>query len=59
MNNYDISYEYDIVPELLEKIKADFFGKAEKSAELERLLILVRSGKAELDPIKRKRAHRH
>ena len=47
MNNYDISYEYDIVPELLEKIKADFFGKAEKSAELERLLILVRSGKAD------------
>lgn len=46
MNNYDISYEYDIVPELLEKIKADFFTKAEKSAELERLLILVRSGKA-------------
>ena len=46
MNNYDISYEYDIVPELLEKIKADFFSKAEKSAELERLLILVRSGKA-------------
>ncbi len=46
MNNYDISYEYDIVPELLEKIKADFFSKAEKSAELERLLLLVRSGKA-------------
>jgi len=46
MNNYDISYEYDIVPELLEKIKADFFTQAEKSAELERLLILVRSGKA-------------
>ena len=46
MNNYDISYEYDIVPELLEKIKADFFSKAEKSAELERLLLLARSGKA-------------
>ena len=36
----------DIVPELLEKIKADFFEQAEKSAELERLLLLVRSGKA-------------
>lgn len=36
----------DIVPELLEKIKADFFKQAEKSAELERLLLLVRSGKA-------------
>lgn len=46
MNNYDISYENDIVPELLNKIKADFFEQAEKSAELERLLLLVRSGKA-------------
>lgn len=36
----------DIVPELLDKIKADFFEQAEKSAELERLLLLVRSGKA-------------
>lgn len=36
----------DIVPELLDKIKAEFFEQAEKSAELERLLLLVRSGKA-------------
>lgn len=36
----------DIVPELLDKIKADFFEQAEKSAELERLLLLARSGKA-------------
>lgn len=36
----------DIVPELLDKIKADFFEQAEKSVELERLLLLVRSGKA-------------
>lgn len=41
MNNYDVSYEYDIVPELLEKIKADFFGKAEKNAELELSLIHI------------------
>lgn len=37
----------DIVPELLDKIKADFFEQAEKNAELERLLLLVRSGKAD------------
>lgn len=36
----------DIVPELLEKIKSDFFEQAEKSAELEKLLLLARSGKA-------------
>lgn len=36
----------DIVPELLDKIKSDFFEHAEKSAELERLLLLARSGKA-------------
>ena len=36
----------DIVPELLEKIKQDFFSSAEKSSELEKLLLLLKDGKA-------------
>lgn len=36
----------DVVPELLEKIKSEFFKKAEKNAELERLLLLVKNKKA-------------
>lgn len=36
----------DIVPELLEKIKQDFFSNAEKSSELEKLLLLLKDGKA-------------
>ena len=36
----------DIVPDLLEKIKQDFFSNAEKSSELEKLLLLLKSGKA-------------
>lgn len=35
----------DIVPELLKKIKNDFLDNAEKSAELERLLFLLKDGK--------------
>lgn len=35
----------DIVPDLLKKIKQDFFANAEKSAELERLLLLLKNGK--------------
>lgn len=38
--------ENDIVPELLKKIKQDFFDNAEKSAELEKLLLLLKDGKA-------------
>lgn len=38
--------ENDIVPELLKKIKKDFFDNAEKSAELEKLLLLLKDGKA-------------
>ena len=38
--------ENDIVPDLLKKIKQDFFDNAEKSAELERLLLLLKDGKA-------------
>ncbi len=36
----------DIVPDLLEKIKQDFFDNAEKSTELEKLLLLLKDGKA-------------
>ena len=36
----------DIVPDLLKKIKKDFFDNAEKSAELEKLLLLLKDGKA-------------
>ena len=36
----------DIVPDLLKKIKQDFFDNAEKSAELEKLLLLLKDGKA-------------
>ena len=36
----------DIVPDLLEKIKQDFFLNAEKSSELEKLLLLLKDGKA-------------
>ena len=36
----------DIVPDLLEKIKQDFFSSAEKSSELEKLLLLLKDGKA-------------
>ena len=36
----------DIVPDLLEKIKQDFFSSAEKSSELEKLLLLLKEGKA-------------
>lgn len=36
----------DIVPDLLEKIKQDFFVNAEKSSELEKLLLLLKDGKA-------------
>ena len=36
----------DIVPELLKKIKKDFFDNAEKSTELEKLLLLLKDGKA-------------
>lgn len=36
----------DVVPELLEKIKSEFFKKAEKNAELERLLLLIKNKKA-------------
>lgn len=38
--------ENDIVPDLLKKIKKDFFDNAEKSAELEKLLLLLKDGKA-------------
>lgn len=38
--------ENDIVPELLEKIKEDFFKAAETNAELERLLLLFQNGEA-------------
>lgn len=38
--------ENDIVPELLKKIKQDFLDNAEKSAELEKLLLLLKDGKA-------------
>lgn len=38
--------ENDIVPELLEKIKEDFFKAAETNAELERLLLLLQNGEA-------------
>lgn len=37
--------ENDIVPELLDKIKQDFLDSVEKSAELERLLLLLKDGK--------------
>lgn len=36
----------DIVPDLLKKIKKEFFDNAEKSAELEKLLLLLKDGKA-------------
>lgn len=38
--------ENDIVPELLEKIKEDFFKAAESNAQLERLLLLLQNGEA-------------
>ena len=38
--------EHDIVPELLKKIKKDFYDHAEKSGELEKLLLLLKDGKA-------------
>lgn len=38
--------ENDIVPELLDKIKKDFFKAAESNAELERLLLLLQNGEA-------------
>ena len=38
--------EHDIVPELLKKIKEDFYYHAEKSVELEKLLLLLKNGKA-------------
>ena len=38
--------ENDIVPDLLKKIKKDFFDNAEKSVELEKLLLLLKDGKA-------------
>jgi len=38
--------ENDIVPDLLKKIKKDFFDNAEKSAELEKLVLLLKDGKA-------------
>ena len=38
--------ENDIVPDLLKKIKKDFLDNAEKSAELEKLLLLLKDGKA-------------
>lgn len=38
--------ENDIVPELLDKIKKDFFKAAESNAQLERLLLLLQNGEA-------------
>ena len=38
--------ENDIVPEILEKIKEDFFKAAESNAQLERLLLLLQNGEA-------------
>ena len=38
--------ENDIVPELLEKIKEDFFKAAESNVQLERLLLLLQNGEA-------------
>ena len=38
--------ENDIVPELLDKIKEDFFKAAESNAQLERLLLLLQNGEA-------------
>lgn len=38
--------ENDIVPELLEKIKEDFFKAAARNAQLERLLLLLQNGEA-------------
>ena len=38
--------ENDLVPELLEKIKEDFFKAAESNAQLERLLLLLQNGEA-------------